>query len=1010
MYTPRFFLVVFAVAACLTGCGTTEQDSAPSSSGQALTESAFEVISGGTGDQISPEIAHIGTIALVVWGETSGVRGARVDTQTGAVLDSNGIDIAAGTPTEIEVSASSSRFMVVWEHAGGVYARAVETNGTLVANSPTPVTLTGIEPSIGSNGSQFLVAWKNGTDIYATLLDANAFAVTNGGFGVSTDAAIEGLPAVGSDGSGFLVAWNAQEPGSSTIRGARVAATGVVLDSAAIELAAQAVRKPSIAHDGTSYVIAWSDSRTSADGYDIYARTVSNDAADLGSETVVTSAAGDQTEPQVDAWGSRLAFVWSGPASGAPAVFMATATSPALSGLTTQRLSTAAGAGAPDVDVLPTAAAPVWVQGGRVWAQLVGEEPTPPAQPGTIQFTSATFTTLEDAGQMGITVTRSGGTDGEAGVTYATTGGTATAGADFGSAGGSLTWSDGEGGPKTFVIPITNDDDVEGPETVGLTLTGATGAALGATTSATLTITDDDEPEPGSLAFEMTSHSVAEADGSITITVNRVGGSDGAVSVAFATEDGTAVATSDYRPQTGTLAWSDGDMAPKSFDVAILDDGDLEGSEAFSVRLSAPTGGATVESAAATIAIADDEAPSHGTIGVGVDMLAVSEGAPAQLLIRRTGGSDGAVTVSWTTRPVSASENTDYTGDSGTLTWADGDDADQSITVDTLGDEELEGDETFAIVLSGPTGEASLGQSKTVVTIQDAQRAMPGEIGFEENTYRVEEDEGVVSILVTRTGGDGEVTARYTTGNGSATNGDYTNVTGTIRFADGETEPKQIDIPLTADMDDEPNESFWVTLYSVTGGATLGTATATVLIVDDDGTDLPEPPDDDEPTGEPGVVSFTDLEVDVDETEGFVRLVVQRTEGTSGAISVDWGPMSVSARPDKDFVFANGTLEWADGEGGSKTIEVEIIDDEVEENAQTFQVLLGNPSGGVEIATGAATVTILDDDLQDRTPSDSEGCGGCSSSGGASPEVALIILGFWAFLQRRRWRERPTLA
>src|SRR6202012_795035 len=60
---------------------------------------------------------------------------------------------------------------------------------------------------------------------------------------------------------------------------------------------------------------------------------------------------------------------------------------------------------------------------------------------------------------------------------------------------------------------------------------------------------------PGSLAFSRTGFSVAENAGHATIVVQRTGGSDGAVSVQYATANGTATSGTQYRSASGTLSW-----------------------------------------------------------------------------------------------------------------------------------------------------------------------------------------------------------------------------------------------------------------------------------------------------------------------------------------------------------------------------------------------------------------------------------------------------------------------
>ncbi|MBD3670057.1 MAG: hypothetical protein HUJ29_04715, partial [Gammaproteobacteria bacterium] len=128
------------------------------------------------------------------------------------------------------------------------------------------------------------------------------------------------------------------------------------------------------------------------------------------------------------------------------------------------------------------------------------------------------------------------------------------------------------------------------------------------TSSATLTITEDDAaPSQGGLALASTVYSVSEDGSSVTITVNRSGGSSGAVSVDYATTDDTATAGNDYVAASGTLNWSDGDAASKSFTITISDDSVYEGDEGFNVSLSNVTGGASLGASSATVTITEDD-------------------------------------------------------------------------------------------------------------------------------------------------------------------------------------------------------------------------------------------------------------------------------------------------------------------------------------------------------------------------------------------------------------------
>jgi hypothetical protein len=78
------------------------------------------------------------------------------------------------------------------------------------------------------------------------------------------------------------------------------------------------------------------------------------------------------------------------------------------------------------------------------------------------------------------------------------------------------------------------------------------------------------EQQPGQIQFTDSNFSVAESDGEAIITVERVAGSDGELSMNYATRDGTAIAWSDYKEVMGTLTWADGESGPQTFSIPII--------------------------------------------------------------------------------------------------------------------------------------------------------------------------------------------------------------------------------------------------------------------------------------------------------------------------------------------------------------------------------------------------------------------------------------------------------
>ncbi len=103
--------------------------------------------------------------------------------------------------------------------------------------------------------------------------------------------------------------------------------------------------------------------------------------------------------------------------------------------------------------------------------------------------------------------------------------------------------------------------------------------------------------------------SVSEGAGSHSFTVSLSSAPTSAVSVDYATSNGTALATSDFTAVSSTLNFAIGETS-KTIIVTILDDSDSESSESFSLALSNPSG-LTLGTSSVTVSITDDD--SSGT-------------------------------------------------------------------------------------------------------------------------------------------------------------------------------------------------------------------------------------------------------------------------------------------------------------------------------------------------------------------------------------------------------------
>src|SRR6185503_4070150 len=221
--------------------------------------------------------------------------------------------------------------------------------------------------------------------------------------------------------------------------------------------------------------------------------------------------------------------------------------------------------------------------------------------------------------------------------------------------------------------------------------------------------------------------------------------------------------------------------------------------------------------------------------------------------------------------------------------------------------------------------------------------------GFSADSITVSDAAGVATLTVTRTGtglAGGvavDFVADFFDGFFSVTR----RQTGIVVFGPGQTS-RTIALALNTDPLVR-NERAFVQLTNPTGGAALGRSRTSVVVTDKDAG---------------GTLRFTTPAVTA--VEGTTLLLtVTRTGGLAGGVAVtfsitDGSVGGFSARTGLDFVLAPGILFFDEGEM-SKSIAIPILADGLLEGPESFQVSLGNPTGGAVKGTpGSVLVTIVD--------------------------------------------------
>jgi len=349
------------------------------------------------------------------------------------------------------------------------------------------------------------------------------------------------------------------------------------------------------------------------------------------------------------------------------------------------------------------------------------------AVPAAVGFNPLTYTVNENGGNATVTVVRTGDASAASTVAIAATGGTATAGTDYGTVPTPVTFAAGQT-TATVNIPIINDNFADPSETVVLTLSAPTGGdTLDPTgTAATVTINDDEVASPtgGTIGFDSPTYTVAENAVNAILTLTRSGTSTAPASVTLTATGSTATAGSDFGTVPTTVNFAAG-QTTATVQIPITNDTSPESAETVTFALSAPTGGAQLSStnSNATLTITDDDSSSTGagTIGFSTPSYTVTEGtANATLTLTRTGGSTGPVTVTLTPTGGTATAGTDFGTVPTTVSFADGQTS-ATVQIPITDDALAEGPESIIFTLSAPSGGAQLDPalSAAVLTIID---------------------------------------------------------------------------------------------------------------------------------------------------------------------------------------------------------------------------------------------------------------------------------------------------
>ncbi|PTL78795.1 hypothetical protein DAT35_37685 [Vitiosangium sp. GDMCC 1.1324] len=307
-----------------------------------------------------------------------------------------------------------------------------------------------------------------------------------------------------------------------------------------------------------------------------------------------------------------------------------------------------------------------------------------------------------------LTVTRTGATTSALTVRYAL-GGTATAGADYADLPGSVTIPAGAAS-ASIVITALDDALTEGKETLVVTLQEDSTYQLHTSTSATVSLLDDELPVVTVTASDA---EAAEPANPGAFTVTRTGPTTAPLTVLL-TVGGTAAATSDYQALATSLVIPEG-AASAQVNVQPVDDELVEGKEAVTVTLAADAAYQLATSTSATVNLFDDEKPELRITAV--DASASEAGSNGGLYsVKAIPAPKVDLSIAFTVSGT-ASQGTDYAALASPLLLPAGT-ASVDLPLTPIDDTVKEGSETVVVTLPATTS-YSVGTASATVTIAD---------------------------------------------------------------------------------------------------------------------------------------------------------------------------------------------------------------------------------------------------------------------------------------------------
>lgn len=375
-------------------------------------------------------------------------------------------------------------------------------------------------------------------------------------------------------------------------------------------------------------------------------------------------------------------------------------------------------------------------------------------------------------------------------------------------------------GQSTATINLSVIDDTlnEANENLIFSLDTPTNASLGANTTHTLTITDNDSTPTVQLSAGSQSLREDADTASVNLVLSAVSGQDITVPIILT---GTATGFSDdYILATSTPVVIPAGSTSIPINFTLINDLVTEPDETIIVTLGAPTNANLGAITVHTITLSD-------SIYITINNVTVLENAgTATFTISLNKTSSSNVTVNWEAAAGTAIAGTNYTTGSGTATILAGSTS-TTISIPIIDTAEIcEGDRVFFVNLNSPTN-AAIQDNQGSGTIQENDFPTVS-VG---NVTSIEGSIASVPVMLSQSC-NVNISFSYSMTDGSAVNNDYIGMSSTFTIEANRTN-KLLGVVLLEDSLVESSENFTLSIFNPINAA-LGATTSTITITDND--------------------------------------------------------------------------------------------------------------------------------------------------------------------------------